>query len=159
MQCVHFDFVFFPWKISKSAYRSLNDISCTYPCNLHALPLFSPFFPHFSSSEWPFPSPTNFGSMTLFLIYETAHRNYPRILHLRCFSRGSLPLTVFASSTAAYTFPFGYRTVFAVFCFCCFVVARLPYFFVCQFSRNYPRHFFPWFSVGETIHAIFFRLI
>jgi len=36
-----------------------------------------PLFPHFSFSEWPFPSPTNFGSLTLFLIYATAHRNCP----------------------------------------------------------------------------------
>jgi len=56
----------------------------------------------------------------------------------------SSSLIVFASSTAAYAFCFAYRTVFAVFYFCCFVFARLPYFFACQFSRNYPRHFFPW---------------
>ena len=35
------------------------------------------FLPRFSSSEWPFPSPTNFGSLTLFLVYATAHQNCP----------------------------------------------------------------------------------
>ena len=31
---------------------------------------------------------------------------------------------------------------FAVFCVCCFVLTRIPCFFACQFSRNYPRQFF-----------------
>jgi len=66
--------------------------------------------------------------MTLFPIYATAHRNYPavRILHSLCFLCDSSPLVVFAHLTAAYTFRFDYRTVFAVFCVCCFVLARIP---------------------------------
>ena len=40
----------------------------------------------------------------------------------------ALPLVVFSPSTAAYTFRFVYRTVFAVFCVCCFVLARIPCF-------------------------------
>jgi len=98
------------------------------------------------------PSPTNFGSMTLFLIYATAHRNYPRILYLPCFLCDSSSLDVFAPSTPAYTFRFAHRTVFAVFCVCCFVLARVPCFFACQFSRNYPRQFF---RGGAFLHSGF----
>jgi len=100
------------------------------------------FLPRFSSSEWPFPSPTNFGSLTLFLVYATAHRNCTASCTPLVFICGRSPPVVFAPSTAAYTFRFAYRTVFAVFCVCCFVLARVPCFFACQFSRNHPRQFF-----------------
>jgi len=55
---------------------------------------------------------------------------------------GSAPLVVSAPSTAAYTFRFASRTVCTVFCVFCFVLARTPCFFACQFSRNHPRQFF-----------------
>jgi len=62
----------------------------------------------------------------------------------------SSPLVVFAPSTAAYTFRFAYQTVFAVFCVCCFVLARIPCFLACQYLRYYPRQFF---RGGAILHS------
>ena len=75
--------------------------------------------------------PSEFRQHALFLICATAHQNYPavRILRPPCFLCGSSNLVVFAPSSAAYIFRFAYRTVLAVFCFCCFVLARIPCFF------------------------------
>jgi len=123
-------------------YRSLNDISCTSPCNIHALLLFSSFCHTFTlrndrsraqriSAAWHFSSLTQVHT-------ETALHLAPPLF----FYCGRSPLVVFAPSTAAYTFRFAYRTAFAVFCVCCFVLAVVPCFFACQFSRNYPRQFF-----------------
>jgi len=68
-----------------------------------------PFFASHFTSEWPFPSPTIFGSLTLFLIYAIAHRNYPhsphpaphlafhRLAHPWLFLRRQLLHTLFAS--------------------------------------------------------------
>jgi len=112
-------------------YRYFNGISCTFPCNLHALPLFSSFCLTFSlrndcsraqriSAAWHFSSFTQLHTET------TLHPAPP------LFFCGRSPLFVFAPSTAAYTCRFAYRTVFAVFC----VFSFVPCFFACQFSRG-----------------------
>jgi len=122
-------------------YRSLNDISFTFPCNIHALLLFSSFCHTFPlrndrsraqriSVAWHISSFTQ-------LHTETAlHPASP------LFFCGRSPLVVFAPSTAAYTFRFAYRTVFAVFCVFC-VLCLLVY-------RVFLR-----VSSRETIHANF----
>ena len=57
-------------------YRSFNGTSCTFPCNLHTLPLFSSF-----CLTFPFRNDRSraqrISAATLFLIYATAYRNYP----------------------------------------------------------------------------------
>ena len=117
-------------------YRSFNDISCTVPSNLHALPLFS-------SSEWPFPSSTNSGSKTPFLIYATAHRNYPQ----------SASCTPFAFCVVAHSWlllrlqllhPFLASLIvlflpFSVFCACSYTV-----FFCVSVLAKLSTPFFPW---------------
>jgi len=131
-------------------YRSFNGTSCTFPCNLHTLPLFSSFclfLPHFSFSEWPFPSATNFGSDT-FPHLRNCIQKLPPAAHIvqpPCFLCGSSPLVVVLGLHLlhAYTFHFAYRTVSAVFCICCFVLVRIP-----CFLRV---------SSRETTNAIFFR--
>ena len=103
-----------------------------------------PLFASVFSSEWPFPSPTNFGSLTLFLIYATAHRNYRhsphpapplafhRVAHPWLFLRRQLLHTFFVSLNVL-LLPFSVSVVL------CLLVYH---FFACQFSRNYPRQFF-----------------
>ena len=88
------------------------------------------------------PEPTAIRQLDIFLRLRNCTPKLHCILHPPCFFCGRSPLIIFAPSTAAYTFRFVSRTVFAVFCVCCFVLARVPFFFACQFSRNYPRQFF-----------------
>ena len=88
------------------------------------------------------PEPNAFRQLDTFPRLRNCTPKLPYILHIPCFFCGRLSLVVFAPSTAAYTFRFAHRTVFAVFCVCCFVLARVPCFFACQFSRNYPHQFF-----------------
>jgi len=88
------------------------------------------------------PEPNEFRQLDTFPRLRNCTPKLPCILHPPCFFCGRSPLVVFEPSTAAYTFRFTYRTVFAVFCVCCFVFARMPCFFACQFSQNYPCHFF-----------------
>jgi len=122
-------------------YRSLNDTSCTFPWNLHALPLFFPYCLTFPvrndhsraqriSAAWHFSSFTQLHTKTalhpappLFLLWTIAPG---------CFSAFNCCIS------------FSLRLTFsAVFCVCCFVLARVPcFFFACQFSRNYPCQFF-----------------
>jgi len=127
-------------------YRSLIDTSCTFPCNLHALPLFSPCCLTFPlrndrsraqrvSAAWHFPSFTKLYTEITPAVY---------ILHPPCFLCDSSPLVVFAPSTAAYTFRFAYRTVFAVFCVFCFVLARTPCFFCVSVLAKLSTPIFPW---------------
>jgi len=83
--------------------------------------------------------------MTLFLIYATAHRNYPafRILHPLCFLCGSSPLVVFCAFNCCIHFCFVFIVLFLHFSVCvvlCLLVHRV--FFACQFSQNYPCHVF-----------------
>jgi len=96
------------------------------------------------------PEPNEFRQLDTFPRLRNCTPKLPYILHPPCFFCGRSPLVVFAPSTAAYTFRFAYRTVFAVFCvFCvlCLLVYRV--FFACQFSRNYPHRFFRGFTFSH----------
>ena len=88
------------------------------------------------------PEPNEFRQLDTFPHLRNCTLKLPCILHPLVFLGGCPPLVVFAPSTAAYTFHFAYRTVFAVFCVCCFVLAREKCFFLLVSSR-------------ETIHANF----
>jgi len=90
------------------------------------------------------PEPNEFRQLDTFPHLRNCTPKLPRSTHPAppLLFMGSSPLVVLVQSTAAYTFRFAFRTVFAVFCVCCFVLARIPCFFACQFSRNYPRQFF-----------------
>ena len=57
---------------------------------------------------------------------------------------GRSSLVVFAPLTAAYIFRFAYRTVFAVFCVFCFVLARVPCFICVSVLAKLSTPIFPW---------------
>ena len=110
-------------------YRSLNDISWTCPCNLHALSLFSSFASLFLLGM-TVPESNEFWQHDTLPHLRNCTPKLPRSPHPPpCFLCDSSPLGVFAPSTAAYTFRFAYCTVFAVFC----VFSFVPCFFACQF--------------------------
>jgi len=100
-----------------------------------------PFLPHISSSEWPFPSPSNFGSLTLFLVYATAHPNCPA---------SCTPLDFLWTLTPG---------CFCVFNCCIHFSLRLPYcfcrFLCLLFCACSCTVFFLRVSSRETIHANF----
>ena len=102
-------------------------------------------FPLFAS-HFPFgmtiPEPNESRQLDTFPRLRNCTPKLPCILHPPCFFCGCSPLVVFEPSIAAYTFRFACRTVFAVFCVCCIVLARVP----CLFLR---------ISSHETIHANF----
>jgi len=139
-----------PWlfrPFQRHHYRSLN-ISCTFPWNIHALPLFFSFcltFLLWNDRSQRISAAWHISSFTQLHTETTLHPAPP----LFC---GSSPLVVFAPSTAAYPFRFAYRTVFAVFC----VFSFVPCFFACQFSQNYPRHF-PVRGHSYVVDLTFFR--
>ena len=94
-----------------------------FPVNLHTLPLFSPLYLTFPlrSRSQRISAACHFPSFTQL---HTEITPEIRILHPPCLLCGSSHLVVFVSSTVA------------------FVLPCIPCFFACQFSRNYPRHFF-----------------
>ena len=90
------------------------------------------------------PEPNECRQLDTFPRLRSCTPKLPCILHPPCFLCGRSPLVVFAPSTAAYTFRFAYRTVFSVFCVCCFVLARVPRFFCVSVLAKLSTPIFPW---------------
>ena len=122
-------------------YRSSNDISCTFPCNIHALLLFFSFCLTFTlrndrsraqriSAAWHFSSFTQLHTETAL---HSARPCFFVDVHSWLFLRLQLLHTLFASLIVLFL-PLSVLSVFEL--------ARVPCFFACQTSRNYPRQFF-----------------
>jgi len=123
-------------------YRSLNDTSCTFPWNLHALPLFSPFCLTFPlrndhsraqriSAAWHFSSFTQ-------LHTKTALHLAPPLFFLWMLTPGcfwAFNCCIHFSLRLPYCFC---RFLCLLYCACSCTVFIFAY----QFSRNYPRQFF-----------------
>jgi len=125
-------------------YRSLNDTSCTFPENLHTLPLFFPFCLTFPlrndhsraqriSAAWHFSSFTQLHTEITPQPASCTPLAFHRLAHPWLFLRRQLLHTLVASLTVLF-FPFSVSVVL------CLLVYHV--FFACQFSRNYPRQFF-----------------
>ena len=133
-------------------YRYFKDTSCTFPCNLEALPLFFLFCLTFLFGM-SVPESNEFRQLDTFSHLRNctpkltpqpascAPLAFHRVAHPRLFLRHQLLHTLFASLIVVFL-PFSLSVVL------CLLVYRV--FFACQFSRNYPRQFF----VGELSYIV-----
>jgi len=135
-------------------YRSFNDTSCTFPCNLDALPLFSPFCltflfgmtvpePNQFRQHDPIPHLPNCTPKLPLRPASWTPLAFHRVAHPWLFLCRQLLHTLFASLIVLFL-PFSVSVAL------CLLVSRV--FFACQFSRNYPRQFF---RGGEFLYSGF----